>query len=255
MRGLARFRSLGLALALAALGTLALAAGTGTSPTASAQHEDEGEAHGDAEGELGEEAAASEEHGEHGHHPGIGDMFWLEAGPNGEPPFAGRVLSFFLWAFIIVYFGRKPIADFLAVRRKAIVDGLEEARRVEAAAQAKHEEYTARIENLDHEIAKLREEFKRAGMEERDRMVAEASGRAEKMHAEAKFLVDQQLKTLRQELTREAIEAAVGAAEKILRERATAADQQRLADEYLARLRASVERGTGAAGTGPKGAS
>lgn len=242
MRGLSAMRRWALALAITTF-----AAG-GWALTASAQHEGEGE-EPSAEGEVGEEGG---EHGEHGHHAGIGDMFWLETGPNGEPPFAGRVLSFAIWAFLLVYFGRKPISDFLAVRRKSIVDGLEEARRVEAAAQAKHEEYTARIENLDHEIAKLREEFKRAGMEERDRMVAEASSRAEKMHAEAKFLVDQQLKTLRQDLTREAIEAAVSAAEKILRERATAADQQRLADEYLARLRASVERGTA---TTTKGAS
>jgi len=202
-------------------------------PLAAAQHDEEGHGH---EGDHGEA-------GEH-HSPGFSDMFIFESGPTGEPAFAGRVLAFVIWAGILVYFGRKPMADFLAVRRRGIVDGLEEARRVEHAAQAKHEEYSARIENLDAEISKLREEFKRAGMEERDRMVAEAADRAHKLHAEANFLVGQQLKTLREQLTHEAIEAAVGAAEKILRERATGADQQRLADEYLARLRQSVDKGT-----------
>lgn len=202
-------------------------------PLASAQHEEEAEGEG----------VVHEEGGEH-HTPTFSDMFWTESGPNGEPAFLARVIPFGLWLLLLVYFGRKPLADFLTVRRRGIVDGLEEAKRVEAAAKAKHEEYTARIENLDAEIGKLREDFKRAGMEERDRMVAEASDRAHKMHAEAHFLVEQQIKTLREELTREAIEAAVGAADKILRERATGADQQRLADEYLARLRQSVASGS-----------
>lgn len=200
-----------------------------------------GPPHGDLEhGDLPEEIATDHEHNEHG----TAAMFWFERGPNGEPPFMARVLAFAIWLGIMIGFSRKPLAAFLATRRSAILDGLEEAKRVEAAAAAKHAEYTSRIENLDAEISKLREDFKRAGMEERDRMVAEASARANKLHAEAKFLVEQQLKTLRDDLTREAIEAAVSAADKILRERSTAADQQRLADEYLARLRSSVENGT-----------
>jgi F-type H+-transporting ATPase subunit b len=176
-------------------------------------------------------------------------MFWVTRGPNGEPPFAGRVLAFVIWAFLLIYFGRKPLSAFLSSRRSSILDGLEEAKRVEAAANAKHAEYTARIENLDEEIQRLREDFKRAGLEERDRMVAEASARANKLAEESKFLVEQQLKGLREELTREAIEAAVAAADKILRERATGADQQRLADEYLVRLRTSVTNGTKGAST------
>jgi len=218
-------RRLALSLALASLVAAPIAA--------QAQHDD---------GDLAEEVTT--DHEGHEHAPAsFADMFWLDRGPNGEPPFAGRVLAFVLWAGILVYFGRKPLAVFLATRRSAILDGLEEAKRVEAAANAKHAEYTARIENLDAEIQKLKEDFERAGMEERDRMVAEASARANKMHAEAQFLVDQQLKQLREDLTREAIEAAVGAADKILRERATGADQQRLADEYLARLRTSAAKG------------
>jgi F-type H+-transporting ATPase subunit b len=188
------------------------------------------------------------------------EINWTGSGTDAEgqalpPPLAGMLISFAIWLGLIVYLARKPLASFLVARRAAIVDGIEEAKRVEAAAQAKHAEYTARIENLDAEIAALREEFSRAGMQERDRMVAEAADRAHKLHAEAHFLVQQQMKQLREELTRESIDAAVAAAEKILRERATAADQQRLADEYLARLRASVERGGSDRGIGKGAAS
>jgi F-type H+-transporting ATPase subunit b len=209
-----------------------------TASLASAQHGDHADGdHADVTVEAGHEA---------GHH--TPQINWTGSGTDAEgqalpPPLAGMFISFAIWLGLIVYLARKPLASFLVARRAAIVDGIEEAKRVEAAANAKHAEYSARIENLDVEIAKLREEFARAGMQERDRMVAEAADRAHKLHAEAHFLVQQQMKQLREELTRESIDAAVAAAEKILRERATAADQQRLADEYLARLRASVDRG------------
>ena len=122
--------------------------------------------------------------------------------------------------------------------------------------QAKHAEYSQRIDNLDAELERLREEFKRAGLEERDRMVADASTRAEKTRAEARFLIEQQMKQLREDLTREAVEAAISAAETILKERSTAADQQRLADDYLSRLKGSITARTSDPKTpGPKAAS
>jgi len=75
-----------------------------------------------------------------------------------------------------------------------------------------------------------------AGVAERDRIIADAQSKAERMRKDAQFLIDQQMKQLRIDLTREAVTAAVDAAEKVLREKASPADQERLAREYLQRL-------------------
>ncbi len=98
------------------------------------------------------------------------------------------------------------------------------------------DEYTARIDNLDAELDTMRAEMREGGLAERNRIVEDAARRAEKMRAEAKFLIEQQMKTLREELTREAIEAAIGAAEKILRDGAAQPDQERLATAYIGQL-------------------
>jgi F-type H+-transporting ATPase subunit b len=192
-----------------------------------AQHEDEAHEEGGTHGDSGahEEAHAWE-------------WNWTRL--------AGGFFNFAVWAGIVIYGLGKVVPPFLAKRRAGIVDGLEEARQLTEAAQTKHAEYSERIDNLDAELERLREEFKRAGLEERDRMVAEASSRAEKTRAEARFLIEQQMKQLREDLTREAVEAAVSAAEKILRERSTTADQQRLADDYLSRLKGSITSRTAA---------
>jgi F0F1-type ATP synthase membrane subunit b/b' len=56
------------------------------------------------------------------------------------------------------------------------------------------------------------------------------------MRKDAKFLVEQELKQIRGDLWREAVDMAVRAAEDLLKLRVTPADQERLAEEYLADL-------------------
>jgi F-type H+-transporting ATPase subunit b len=193
-----------------------------------AQH-DEPAAHGDAD--HGDADHGDADHGET--HEPRWDYF----------QFAGQLTNFAIWLTLLYILLDRVLPKFLAARRASILDGLEEAKRMKAEAEAKFAEYSKRIETMDDEIARVREDMRRAGQGERDRLVKEASDKAERMHAEARFLVEQQMKQLKEELTREAVEAAVLAAETILRERTNAADQQRLADEYLVKLKASVAKG------------
>ena len=187
-----------------------------------------------AQHEGGAEHGEAAEHGAHGHEGGIDPI-----------AMGGSVLNFLVLVGLIYVGLRKPLESFLAIRRASVVDGMEEARRVKAAAEAKDAEYTARIANLDAELEGLREDMRRGGLLERDRIVAEASKRAEKMHEDARFLIEQQLKQLREDLTKEAVEAAVRAADETLRKAITSHDQERLAQQYLGTLRSTLQRQSG----------
>ncbi|UJR81921.1 ATP synthase F0 subunit B [Sandaracinus amylolyticus] len=208
-----------------------LAAMLGLSVPAIASAQDHGEhgapaEHGDAHGEGHGDA-----HGEHGgeHHAEI-NTFEL----------GGSIVNFALLLLVLFLLMRKSLPEFLRNRRASVVEGMEEAKRVKEEAETKYKEYSARIDNLDAELDRLREEMRRAGMDERDRIVADASKRAEKMRDEARFLIEQQMKQLREDLTREAIEAAVAAAESMLVQSTNAQDQERLAKDYLGTIRTSL---------------
>ncbi len=226
-------RKIALALALSGLAVGGLAPSLGAS-IAAAQHEEAGhEAAPEGDAHAAEGHVAAEGHGEEGHgeaHAPEWNYF----------QFAGQLTNFALWLGIIYFLLNRMLPKFLADRRAGIVDGLEEAKRMKAQAEAKYEEYSKRIDTMDEELARVREDMKKAGLGERDRLVKDAAEKAERMHADARFLVQQQMKQLKEELTREAIEAAVSAADRILRERTTPADQQRLADEYLGRIKTTV---------------
>lgn len=154
----------------------------------------------------------------------------------------GSLVNFGLLLVVLWLLLRKTLPEFLSNRRASVVEGMEEAKRVKADADAKYNEYSERIDNLDAELERLREEMRRAGMDERDRIVADASKRAEKMRDEARFLIEQQMKQLRVDLTREAIEAAIAAAEQVLTKSTNPQDQERLAKDYLGTIRTTVAK-------------
>lgn len=199
--------------------------------------------------------ALAQDHGEHGEHGAVeahGDAHGAAEGGHGDAhggehhaeintfELGGSIVNFALLLVILFVLLRKSVPEFLRNRRASVVEGMEEARRVKEEAEAKYKEYSQRIDNLDAELDRLREEMRRAGMDERDRIVADASKRAEKMRDEARFLIEQQMKQLREDLTREAIEAAIGAAEAMLVKSTTPQDQERLAKEYLGSIRTSL---------------
>jgi F-type H+-transporting ATPase subunit b len=180
-------------------------------------------------GESAEPAAAHEG----GEEPA--PMNWIEFG--GEtPPYLAMVVNFAILAIGYYVLGKGPIAAALQARRSSIAREIEEATRMRQEAEARAKTYQAKLEKLEDEVRTAREGLVRAGEAERDRIVADAEAKADRMRRDAEFLVTQELKQIRQDLLRDTVEAAVAAAEELLVKRVTAADQERLAEDYLAEL-------------------
>jgi F-type H+-transporting ATPase subunit b len=166
-------------------------------------------------------AQHGEEHGEHG----------LDV-----TAIAASFFNFFLLIGIFVYLFRAKLNAFLKERRASVETALTEAARMKADAEAKHREYAQRMATLDKELAQIKAEMVAAGQKERDRIIAEAEHKASRMRREAEFIIEQQVKQLRADLSQEAAIAAVAAAEELLARSTTTYDQQRLAQEYLTAL-------------------
>lgn len=201
-------------------------------------------------------------HGEHGgHHQsefdrlgihGVGDLFTVPADAPEEireerahlrQSLIAAFVNFGLLLAILFGVALKGINASLAERRATIAKDLEEAARLKAEAEKKHEEYKQRLAKLDEELAQIRGEMQKAGEAERDRIVAEAEKKAERLRKENEFLIEQRLKSLREDLTREAVVSAIDAAEKVLREKTNADDQQRLSRAYVAGISEASKEG------------
>jgi F-type H+-transporting ATPase subunit b len=169
---------------------------------------------------------------------------WFEFGTE-TPPFLAMVVNFAILAAGYYLFGKKPIAAALQNRRDSIAKEIEEAQRMRHEAEARAKTYQAKLDRLEEEVRTARDALVRAGEAERERIVSDAEAKAERLHKDAQFLVEQEMKQIRQDLWRDTLDVAVAAAEELLKRGVTQADQDRLAEDYLADLggKARGERG------------
>jgi F-type H+-transporting ATPase subunit b len=150
--------------------------------------------------------------------------------------FQGTIVNFLVLVGLIAWVIRKKGNPALAARRAKVEKELAEAQRLRAEAEKRHMETATRLEKLDQEMIQIRGDMIKAGEAERDRIVAQAEEKAARLRKDTSFLIEQQMKQLRKELTQQAASAAVVAAQELLQERTTDADQDQLAEAYLSRL-------------------
>jgi F-type H+-transporting ATPase subunit b len=198
--------------------------------------EGKGESYAHEVAEGAEESAHAERDGEH---PGHGELTFKGVISNTE--FIGFLVNFTALIVLFWFIIRKKGNPALAEKRKEVERELAEAQRLRAEAEKRHMGTQARLERLDEEMVELRAEMIKAGEAERDRIVAAAEEKAARIRKDTSFLIEQQIKQLRQDLTREASSAAVAAAQELLTQTTTDQDQDRLAEAYLDRLDEVIE--------------
>jgi F-type H+-transporting ATPase subunit b len=190
-------------------------------------------AHGDAHGDG--HHAFNLYHGMLGEKEGVEpDILWRT--PGTPVPFAALLVNTLLLFLLLYRFAKKPIQNALRVRKDSIQRGMEEAARLKADAEARLKEYEDKLAHIEEEVERVHRELREAGEHERARVLAEAKDRRARMEREAKLLIDQELKAVREVLLQETVRGALLSAEKDLKEKTTHGDQQRLAEEYLASL-------------------
>jgi F0F1-type ATP synthase membrane subunit b/b' len=194
------------------------------------------------------EAREGHAEGPDGESEHLAPINWTDFG-SSTPPYLAMVINFGILAAGYYLLGKKPIAAALQNRRDTIAKDIDEANKMLGEAQERAKTYQAKLEHLEEEVKTARGALVQSGEAERERIVSDAEAKAERMRKDAEFLVDQELKQIRQDLWRETVEAAVSAAEDLLKKRVTTADQERMAEDYLADLGGKKSPPTAGAGT------
>lgn len=152
---------------------------------------------------------------------------------NQPPPFLASVLNFALVAWLLVRFGKKPLAEALLKRKNEIMQDIETASTLKEDAERRLDEYEQKLETMEDTLEELRAEFAKQAEQEKKLVLAEAEERRVRMRRDAEFRIEQELKSARAELLQEAVIGAVAAAEALLIKRVNGGDLDRMAEDYL----------------------
>lgn len=162
---------------------------------------------------------------------------------GGQDEDAGQIAELIWQAFnlalligALLYFGRRPVQNFFAERRRDIRERLEGSARLLDEAEARLAEWQGRLERLEGEIAEIRGTTQRLGEAERQRVLAEARASAERTRRDAAAAVDREVRRARTALREEASDLAVELAERLLRESVNQDDRNRLLEEFVERV-------------------
>jgi F-type H+-transporting ATPase subunit b len=181
------------------------------------------------------EHAASAEHGAEGEHHGI-----------DPKTLAFQLANFGILVVLLVKLAGKPVNRMLKARHEQLKSDLDDAAKLRAAAEARYKEQEGRLANLEGEIARMRDAAVKEAEQEKARIVAGAEEKARRIQDETKFQLDQLVKETQLRLRDEVARAAGQVADQLLRGQVGPADEQRLAQTFVAEL------GTRAAGHGER---
>ncbi len=163
------------------------------------------------------------------------DLLWRS--PGMPTPFVGLLFNTLLLFAILYKVARKPVAKGLADRRQRIMRGIDEAAAMKEEAKRQLEMYRHKLDNLDSEIERVRREMRETAEVERLRILDDAANRRVRLEQEARLLIDQELKAVRDDLMRETARAALRSARDLLQANTSTDDHRRLCEEYLETMR------------------
>jgi len=170
-----------------------------------------------------EHAAAGAEHGEAEHGESWLSVFW-------------RVANFVILAGGLWYLLRKPVERYLEARADQIQKGLIDAAMMRAHASTQVQDIDARMKALPAEIDRLKARGADEIAAEQVRIREAAELERRRLMEQALRDIDLQLQAARRDLTTHAANLAVDLAEQKIAREITPADQQRLVDQYVARM-------------------
>lgn len=147
-----------------------------------------------------------------------------------------QFINFFLYVGLIVFFARKPIADFFKNRQARFYTALKRADAARAEAQAKRAETQARLSKLessrDESIQKARTEA--AAL--RQQIVDEAKELSARLKTEAQRTAEVEIERAKMVLREELVNQSIAMAQKILSDKMQDQDQKRLQDEFVKKV-------------------
>jgi F-type H+-transporting ATPase subunit b len=164
----------------------------------------------------------------------------------------GAHTSTFIWEWVnllilvgvLFYFTRKPVLAYLGDRRSGIQENLDGAEQLLRDAQTRLQEWQAKVDGMDAEVAAIRRMAQAAAEHERERIVADAHTIAERIQRDAKSAIARETRRARLTLREEASQLAVELAAGLLRDGVTDQDRDRLVDEFVTRLESDAAGGS-----------
>jgi F-type H+-transporting ATPase subunit b len=172
-------------------------------------------------------AALASEAGGHGH--GALD-------PAKLPDLLWRTVNFLIFAGILYKLAAKPVKEFFAGRKMEIGTELQNLETEKIKLQKALKEAKAQLAAVAAERDQIIQQYIAEGEAEKAKIIEKAEQAAQRLKEMAAMTIEGETKKAVADLKREIVETAVKLSEQIINAKIVPEDQQRLVDDYLAKV-------------------
>lgn len=156
-----------------------------------------------------------------------------------SPAFAGggtyvsQSVNFILLAVILFVLAWKNVPTLLENRAQDIEYNIQKGQKDLEIAQTRHEEVMENIQNLDQKISKIAEQAQNDILAMKHKVDKQLVKEKERIAIGTKRSIHDELNRVKHELKNESAELAIQMATKILKEKITADDQQKISNHFV----------------------
>lgn len=183
-----------------------------------------------------EEASHGDAHGAEAGHGGdhhAQGLNWFDFTNKEAPPLVALIANFLILFAILYKILSKSLSARFQGRKEDFETALKEAQEMKARAEKAYKEARAKMDAIDLEMARLREEILGAGKAQSARILEDAEAQSTRIRSDSKAMVDQEIAMLSQDIRKRVVEEIVSMAEQLVREKIEKSDLDRLTSEYV----------------------
>lgn len=147
-----------------------------------------------------------------------------------------RVVNFIIFIGLIYKLGGAKIKEFFVGRRDGIKKDLDDLQTRQAGAEKKLKEVEASIANMAQEKQQILDEAKQQGEALKASIIAKAQKDAAALTEQAKRTASNEAQAAIETIRGEMADMVIAAAEKIVAEKLSATDHDKLVDDYLTKV-------------------
>ena len=148
-----------------------------------------------------------------------------------------KLVNFAVLIGILVKYGGKPLKEYFVNKHNTIQDKLNNAEQKLKEAQALKADFEGRLANLDEEIEAFKKAVIQEAEKEKNKMVDEAREFASRLKDQAKMTYEQEIKEMRDKIKEEIVGLTMERAEKLVKERLTREDHNRMVEDFIEKMR------------------
>ncbi|HOE16077.1 MAG TPA: ATP synthase F0 subunit B [Syntrophorhabdaceae bacterium] len=148
-----------------------------------------------------------------------------------------KFVNFGVLVAILIKFAGKPLKGYLQNRHNTIKTKVEEANRMVREAESLKAQYQDKLARLDDEIAAFRKTVAEETEKEKKKIIDEATEFASRIREQARIAYEQETKDAMSRIKEEIARLTVERAEKLIAEKLTKEDHNRMVGDFIEKLR------------------